>query len=194
MAVRTPLTALSFCLSAGILSSVAFLGAQSKESEKYGEKIDLGERPPALVVPGAESGEPESQPAQPPVLAQAESAPAPCAKAEDEAPQSSGLSEDGKIVMNEASKAEFTQLPGVGDSRAEAIVQLRTRMGKFRKVSDLLRVRGIGWKTLQTMKDKLIVDRPAPEPDEKDEKPGDEKKPAKDKASPRLAARTTPPS
>jgi hypothetical protein len=42
-------------------------------------------------------------------------------------------------------------------------VKLRERMGKFRSINDLLRVRGIGWKTLQTMKERLVVDRPAEE-------------------------------
>ncbi|MBP9113848.1 MAG: helix-hairpin-helix domain-containing protein [Polyangiaceae bacterium] len=34
----------------------------------------------------------------------------------------------------------------MGAKRAEAIVQLRTRLGRFQRVEDLMRVRGIGRK------------------------------------------------
>jgi competence ComEA-like helix-hairpin-helix protein len=156
--------ALGIC---GVLSCVAFLGKQSEKETSYGSPIEIaaGEAQKNLVwdetssetSSGHAHGDDEQVHAQ-----TAPAAPAPCgASAVKQA--SGGITADGRIIMNEASQSEFTQLPGVGDARADAIVKLRERMGKFRSINDLLRVRGIGWKTLQTMKERLVVDRPAEE-------------------------------
>jgi len=72
-----------------------------------------------------------------------------------------GVTNDGKVVLNLATAEELRKLPRVGQKRADAIVELRKRLGKFRKPTDLLRVRGIGPKTLRLMLPKLVVD---PEP------------------------------
>ena len=56
------------------------------------------------------------------------------------------------------------KLPGIGPSRARAILALRQRLAKFRAVEDLLRVKGIGRKTLRRIKPNVVLDRPvAPE-------------------------------
>lgn len=73
----------------------------------------------------------------------------------------SGLLADGRIVLNEASENELTKLPGVGPSRARAILALRQRLTRFKAVEDLLRVKGIGRKMLRRMKPSLVLDRPA---------------------------------
>jgi competence protein ComEA len=62
--------------------------------------------------------------------------------------------------LNEASAAELTQLPGVGQKRAEAIVALRTRLKRFRQLTDLLRVKGIGPRGLKRMLPHLVLDAP----------------------------------
>ena len=72
-----------------------------------------------------------------------------------------GLTPDGKVILNLASAEELTRLPGVGLRRAEAIVKLREKLGRFRRVTDLLRVRGIGPKGLQRMLPHLVLDPPA---------------------------------
>jgi competence protein ComEA len=74
---------------------------------------------------------------------------------------SSGILPDGRIVLNLATEDELTKLPGVGPSRARAIVALRQRLSKFRAVEDLLRVKGIGRKTLRRIKPNVVLDRPA---------------------------------
>ena len=73
----------------------------------------------------------------------------------------SGITKDGKVILNVADVGELTRLPGVGRKRAEAIVQLRTRLGRLRKTTDLLRVKGIGVKTLKKMLPYLVLDPPA---------------------------------
>jgi competence protein ComEA len=93
-----------------------------------------------------------------------------CKKDEDKRP-APGLTEDGKVILNVAGAEALTRLPGVGARRAEAIVKLRQRLKRFRRPSDLLRVRGIGVRSLKRMLPHLVLDPPA-EP-----KPDDAKKP-----------------
>ncbi len=72
-----------------------------------------------------------------------------------------GVTPDGRVILNAASEDELTRLPGIGPTRARAIVALRRRLAKFRAVEDLLRVKGIGRKTLRRIKPNVVLDRPA---------------------------------
>ena len=51
--------------------------------------------------------------------------------------------------VNTAPAAEIEKLPGVGKKSAAAIVAYRTEKGKFKTPKDLLKVKGIGKKTLE---------------------------------------------
>jgi competence protein ComEA len=73
-----------------------------------------------------------------------------------------GVTADGRVILNTASASELTRLPGVGQKRAEAIVKLRERLGRFRRATDLLRVRGIGVRSLKKMLPHLVLDPPEP--------------------------------
>ena len=75
---------------------------------------------------------------------------------------SPGVTADGKVVLNQATAEELRKLPRVGAKRAQAIVELRQRLGRFRQATDLLRVRGIGRKTLRLMLPVLVLDAPKP--------------------------------
>ena len=48
------------------------------------------------------------------------------------------------ININSASLNELTMLPGIGDKTAEKIIELRTERGEFRRLEDLMDVKGIG--------------------------------------------------
>ena len=72
--------------------------------------------------------------------------------------QRSGAATDAPVVLNRADAAELRRLPGVGAKRAEAILALRERLGRFRRASDLLRVKGIGPRTLERMLPHLVLD------------------------------------
>jgi competence protein ComEA len=72
-----------------------------------------------------------------------------------------GTTPDGKVILNTATAADLTRLPHVGEKRAEAILRLREKLGRFKKPTELLRVRGIGVKTLKKMLPHLVVDAPA---------------------------------
>jgi competence protein ComEA len=49
------------------------------------------------------------------------------------------------------------ELRGVGADRAEAIVQYRKENGPFRSIEDLVKVKGIGKKTVESNRANLIV-------------------------------------
>jgi competence protein ComEA len=73
----------------------------------------------------------------------------------------SGVTADGKIVLNRASADELRRIPGVGPKRAEAIVALRAKLGgRFKRLGDLLRIKGIGVKSLKKMEAYVVLDAP----------------------------------
>lgn len=64
------------------------------------------------------------------------------------------------VFVNHASVDELRRLPGVGPKRADAIVALRQRMGRFQRVEDLLRVKGVGRTTLRRWRPLVRLDAP----------------------------------
>ncbi|HWL87794.1 MAG TPA: helix-hairpin-helix domain-containing protein [Polyangiaceae bacterium] len=56
------------------------------------------------------------------------------------------------VILNTAGVDDLRRLPGVGIKRAEAILALRARLGHFRQLEDLLRVRGMGRATLRRLR------------------------------------------
>ncbi|CAM3440004.1 ComEA family DNA-binding protein [Marinicrinis lubricantis] len=65
---------------------------------------------------------------------------------------------NGKIKINEAGIAELDLLPGIGPSKAQAIIDYRNEHGPFKAAEDLLQIKGIGEKTLAKFKDMLEFD------------------------------------
>ena len=68
---------------------------------------------------------------------------------------------DGRIVLNVADEQDLCRLRGIGPSRAGKIVALRERLGRFRAVRQLLRIRGIGPKTLKRLRPRVVLDPPS---------------------------------
>ena len=62
------------------------------------------------------------------------------------------------ININTAGINELVQLPGIGVKTAEKIIQLRNERGKFRRVDELMDVKGIGEVKFNKIKDYLYVD------------------------------------
>jgi len=69
----------------------------------------------------------------------------------------------GRVNLNSASAAELARLPGVGPAKAQAIIEYRNGE-PFRKPEDLRRVKGIGEKLYDRLKDQITVGEPAPAP------------------------------
>lgn len=57
-----------------------------------------------------------------------------------------------RISINEATIDEFIKLPGIGSTYAQRIIEYRETNGSFTSVEDLVKVRGIGDKTLEKLK------------------------------------------
>jgi competence protein ComEA len=66
-----------------------------------------------------------------------------------------GASGTGGFDINRATEAEWDELPGIGPAKARAIVEDRERNGPFRSVDDLARVKGIGPKLLERIKEAI---------------------------------------
>lgn len=73
-------------------------------------------------------------------------------EAETEAPS-------GVVNIQTASAEQLQLLPGIGPSKAQAIVAHREQHA-FRRVEDLMRVRGIGRATFRRLRSMLSVDGP----------------------------------
>lgn len=75
-----------------------------------------------------------------------------------------GLTADGKVVLNRANIEQLRKLPGVGPKRAQAILDLRAKLGRFRRATDLLRIKGIGPKSLKKLQPHFVLDPPSSAP------------------------------
>jgi competence ComEA-like helix-hairpin-helix protein len=61
-----------------------------------------------------------------------------------------GLS--GVVNINTATVEELQLLPGIGESRAKAVIELRKRNGGFKSVDELTQVKGIGATALERLR------------------------------------------
>ena len=68
-----------------------------------------------------------------------------------------GISSDGIVNINTASKDELMTLPGIGNSKAESIVSYRETNGSFTDINDLKNVEGIKDGVFNKVKDKISI-------------------------------------
>ena len=61
------------------------------------------------------------------------------------------------VNINTASAAEFEELPGIGAAMAARIVEYRQKNGPFKKIEDLMNVRGLGEKNFLKLKPQLTL-------------------------------------
>lgn len=62
-----------------------------------------------------------------------------------------------KVPLNTAAAEELEMLPGIGPVLAERIVRYRQEHGPFQSVDDLLQVEGIGEKTVEKLRDRVVL-------------------------------------
>ncbi len=71
--------------------------------------------------------------------------------------KSSSGNSSGKININTASASKLEELSGIGPSKADSIIDYRNDNGPFKNVDELLNVSGIGAKTLEKIKDDIVL-------------------------------------
>ena len=69
-----------------------------------------------------------------------------------------GAADPQKININTASADELMNLKGIGEKKAKAIIEFRETNGFFKKPEDLIKVPGIGPKTLEANKDRIDIE------------------------------------
>ena len=70
--------------------------------------------------------------------------------------QRSGLGERS-VNLNTADVAALMTLPGIGESRAKAIISYREQHGAFAKIEDIMKISGIKQAAFSKIKDKITV-------------------------------------
>ena len=67
--------------------------------------------------------------------------------------------EGGPVDLNSADETALQTIPGIGESRAKAILKYRKEHGRFSKVEELLQVPGIGDALYQQIQDLVTVSK-----------------------------------
>ena len=63
----------------------------------------------------------------------------------------------GVVNINTASTSDLESLPGIGAKTAERIIEYRQKNGPFKKVEELMNVRGVGEKSFLKLKPQITV-------------------------------------
>jgi len=77
-----------------------------------------------------------------------------------EPPRSTAAVQAPMVNLNSATVPQLEALPGIGRATAERIVEYRQKSGGFKKVEDLMNVRGVGEKSFLKLKPLITVAAP----------------------------------
>lgn len=68
-----------------------------------------------------------------------------------------GISSDGRVNLNTATKSELMSVPGIGEAKAESIIAYRTEHGSFSDIQDIMQITGIKEGIFEKIKDSITV-------------------------------------
>ena len=111
-----------------------------------GREEEEPEEPPE--EPSRESAEPPEEPSRESGLLSEE--------LPDEPVREAAVS-DGKVDLNTAGLEELMTLNGIGETRARAIIDYRTRQGAFTAIEDIMQIPGIKEGIFSKIKDGIVV-------------------------------------
>ena len=77
--------------------------------------------------------------------------------AQTQMPQKKEVGKEGKVNINTATVEELKTLKGIGEKKAEAIIEYRKQNGSFKNKEELMKVRGIGKKLYESFQERVIV-------------------------------------
>lgn len=64
---------------------------------------------------------------------------------------------DGRVNLNTATKEELMTLPGIGESKAESIIEYRNQQGSYSNIDEITNISGIKEGVFQKIKDLIKV-------------------------------------
>ncbi len=65
--------------------------------------------------------------------------------------------DDSKVNINTATSVELESIPGIGPSIASRIIAFRDTNGPFQSINDIIDIRGIGEKTLDSIREYITI-------------------------------------
>ncbi len=122
---------------------------EAKLTRKLDSKTNIDAEPKA-TIPGS-TQIPASAP-----ISTAIPAPAVVPTEKPEASLSAAQS-SGRLDLNSATLEQLDEIPGIGESKAKAIMDYRLKKGRFSRIEELIEVKGIGEKMLEKLKAFLYV-------------------------------------
>jgi competence protein ComEA len=137
----------------GALLVLAWIGHRSSV-HTASAALESASAPPPVTTPVAR-GTPQST-----SNAGSASAPPPVATLAPSTQRSAPPTTDEPVYLNTATIDDLRRLPGIGPKRAQAIVDLRGKQGRFHQIEDLMKVRGIGRSTLKRLRPLVRLDPP----------------------------------
>ncbi len=78
-------------------------------------------------------------------------------KAFGQSGQNAGSGSDGKLDLNTASREQLMTLPGIGESKADAIIRYREENGSFSSAEDIMNISGIKERVYSQIRDRITV-------------------------------------
>lgn len=138
--------AMTMAALAAVLALAGAFGLQPRVAQATPRTLAVPEPAPrAATAAGSPAGGARPPPDTPPP---------PDAEA---APARGGKAVTGRLNLNTATAAQLMLLPGIGPAKAERVLLWRKRNGTFRRIVDLRRVKGFGYRTVKRLEPHLDI-------------------------------------